>query len=91
MSCLLCESQNMAAFPAEMMIHFSGLTNLDNPGVMAFSTLIVCLDCGFSCFATPQSQLAVLAKRVPNGKASTRHENAGSVVRHDGNALRKNA
>jgi hypothetical protein len=33
MSCLSCASDHQAEFSAEMIVHPSGLTNLDNPGV----------------------------------------------------------
>jgi hypothetical protein len=45
-----------------MMIHFSGLKNIDDPGVPAFPTISVCLDCGFSRFVTGQKELARLRK-----------------------------
>ena len=47
MSCLSCGSKKQAEFPAEMLIHFRGLKNLDKPGVWVFPKLLVCLDCGF--------------------------------------------
>jgi hypothetical protein len=50
MSCLLCASDNQEEFTAEMIIHFSGLKNLDEPGIWASSKLLICLDCGFSHF-----------------------------------------
>jgi hypothetical protein len=36
---------------------------VDRPGVMAFPTLVVCLDCGFSEFAIPQAELHLLRKQ----------------------------
>ena len=62
MSCLSCGSGNQAEFSAEMIIHFSGLKNLDKPGVWAFPKLLVCLDCGSSRFTTPKTDLALLAR-----------------------------
>jgi hypothetical protein len=50
MSCQLCGSGNETELAAEMIIHFSGLRNLDKPGVWVFSKLLVCLDCGCSHF-----------------------------------------
>jgi hypothetical protein len=61
MSCMLCGSGNQTEFPAEMIIHFSGLKNLDKPGVWAFPKLLVCLDCGSSQFTVSESELALLA------------------------------
>jgi hypothetical protein len=57
MSCSLCSSLNEAEFAAEMMIHVSGLKHLDNPGVLAFPKIVVCLDCGASRFSTPEEVL----------------------------------
>jgi hypothetical protein len=33
MPCEVCASSNQAEFSAEMIIHFSGLKNVDKPGV----------------------------------------------------------
>jgi hypothetical protein len=44
-----------------MIIHFPGAMNLNKPGVWAFPKLLVCLDCGFSHFTTPETELALLA------------------------------
>ena len=54
MACPSCQSDNQAEFSAEMIIHFSGLKNLDNPGVWEFSKLLVCLDCGVSRFTVSE-------------------------------------
>ena len=62
MSCLSCASGNQAEFGGEILIHFSGLENLDKPPVWVFPKLLVCLDCGFSRFMTPESELALLAR-----------------------------
>ena len=67
MSCAVCTSVNEAEFTAEMMIHFSGMRNLDNPGVLAFPKVSVCLDCGFSRFNTPEADLGILK----NGRAAS--------------------
>jgi hypothetical protein len=61
MSCLLCGSGNQAELTAEMLIHFSGLKNLDKPGVWVFPKLLVCLDCGFSYFTVAERELASIA------------------------------
>ena len=36
MYCPSCRSSNQAEFTTEMMIHFSGLKNIDKPGVLVF-------------------------------------------------------
>jgi hypothetical protein len=62
MSCPLCVSDHLAEFPVEMIIHFTGLKNIDRQGVLLFPKLSVwCLDCGFSRFTTPETELALLA------------------------------
>jgi hypothetical protein len=71
MACLLCASGNQAEFPAEMIIHFSGLKNLDKPGVWAFPKLLACLDCGFARFTVPKSELVSLAAGTPTSEPLT--------------------
>ena len=61
MSCLLCGSGNQAELTAEMLIHFSGLKNLDKSGVWVFPKLLVCLSCGCSHFTVPERELASIA------------------------------
>jgi hypothetical protein len=61
MYCAQCESSNQAEFNTEMMIHFSGLRNIDKPGVLVVQKVLVCLDCGFSRFTTSGTELALLA------------------------------
>ena len=55
--CSSCGSSNQAEFSSEMIIHFTGRENLDNPGVWAFSKLLICLECGFSSFTAPLAEL----------------------------------
>jgi hypothetical protein len=61
MSCQLCRSSNQAELDSEMVIHFSGLKNLDKPGVWLFPKLLVCLNCGCSRFTVPEGKLASIA------------------------------
>jgi hypothetical protein len=61
MPCFSCNSCNVEAFPTEMVFHFSGLQDLDQPQIFLFPSVAVCLDCGFSCFATPEKEAALLA------------------------------
>jgi hypothetical protein len=46
--CSLCGSKNLAQFNSEVNIHFSGMANLDKPSILAFPTLVICLDCGLT-------------------------------------------
>jgi len=57
MSCMLCTSDNQAEFTAEIMIHFSGRRNINNPGILLFPKVSVCLDCGSSEFTIPEDEL----------------------------------
>jgi hypothetical protein len=58
MSCPFCGSGNQAKFTAELLIHFSGLKNLDKPAVLVFPEFLVCLNCGDSHFTVPAKELA---------------------------------
>ena len=60
MTCRSCRSVNQAEFPAELLIHFGGLKNLEKPGVLVFPKLLVCLDCGFLQSTVPAPELAYL-------------------------------
>ena len=64
MTCRSCGSANQAEFPTEMIIHFEGGGNIDNPGVWAFPKLLVCLDCGFLQSTVPAPQLASLVAGI---------------------------
>jgi hypothetical protein len=63
--CLSCKPENQAEFAAEINIHFRGLKNIDNPGVLFLSQVVVCLVCGSSRFSTPETELALLARGIP--------------------------
>jgi hypothetical protein len=51
-------------FSTEMMIHCVGVQKADNSGILIFTTVLVCLDCGFSYFTTPESELAMLREAL---------------------------
>jgi hypothetical protein len=53
---------NEAEFTTEIMIHFSGLNNIDKPGVLLFPKALVCLDCGFSRFTILGTDVALLQR-----------------------------
>jgi hypothetical protein len=61
---LLCDSGNVSDFSAEINLHFSGLKNLDKPNVVLFPQVLVCLDCGFSRFTNPETELGLLGTQT---------------------------
>ena len=63
-----CSSSNQTHFGSEIMIHFSGLQNLDKPAVWVFPKILVCLDCGFAESIIPATELRLLEQ---GGAAST--------------------
>jgi hypothetical protein len=69
MSCRLCGSGNRSEFPTEMNVHFRDVRNLGKPTVLFFPKILVCLDCGFSQFTTPETEL----KRLAEGSGHTRN------------------
>jgi len=64
MACRSCGSGNQKEFTAEIDIHFPGLRNLDKPTVLVFPKLLVCLDCGFTQFTLPETELRYLAQGI---------------------------
>ena len=86
MGCLRCASANQPKFPAEMIIHFTGFKNVDKPGGWAFPSLLVCLDCGFSRFAVPETELRLLAAGAPTRDDITARENVDDGALRSGNA-----
>ena len=51
-----------STFNGEIAIHFPGLEGLDKPIVWVFPKLLVCLNCGFTEFAIPETELRQLAQ-----------------------------
>ena len=62
MSCKLCQSENQRNLNGEIAIHFTGLKGRDKSIVWVFPQLLVCLDCGFTEFAIPETELRRLAE-----------------------------
>ena len=60
MRCHACASDNLRDFSAEIHIHFPYRKNLDRPGVFLFPKVLVCLNCGFSSFTVPETELRLL-------------------------------
>jgi len=71
---MLCASRNQTELAAEMNVHLPGLQKLDETGIFVFPKLLVCMDCGFSRFTMPASELALLARGAPTAGAPTRRE-----------------
>jgi hypothetical protein len=57
MLCRSCASENQTELGAEINIHFPGRKGLDKPAVMVFPKVVVCLDCGFTQFMLPRTEL----------------------------------
>jgi hypothetical protein len=75
MRCTSCASGHHVEFTAEVNIHFRGLQNLDRPGVLVFPNVVVCLDCGFSRFTIPKTELAwAVAAAQTNGRSIRKGE-----------------
>lgn len=64
MPCKSCGSDNQNEFDAEINIHFPGLTGMNLPAMLVFPRVVVCLNCGFSEFTVPESELHPLSKRA---------------------------
>jgi hypothetical protein len=71
MACPICASANQVEYSVEMMVHRTGLENLDNASVLVLQKALVCMDCGFSQFTVPKSELASLASDPPNNERRT--------------------
>lgn len=65
MTCKSCSSENQRNFSSEIIVHFSGLKNLDTPPVFVFPKLLVCLDCGFTEFVIPEGEVCLLGQAAP--------------------------
>jgi hypothetical protein len=60
MRCAVCMSANLVEFPTEMAMHFPSGKNLVKPPVLIFPKVLLCLDCGFSEFTVPKTELRLL-------------------------------
>jgi hypothetical protein len=58
-ACRLCASEKQSSFPTEIAIHLPGLGALH---VFLFPQVVVCMDCGFTEFSIPETELPRLAK-----------------------------
>jgi hypothetical protein len=78
MYCLSCGSTKQAELTAEMMIHFRG--HRDNPGVLLFPEIRVCLGCGLSSLTVPEAELASITRVTLENKSYPLKESAGDVA-----------
>lgn len=60
--CGSCHSANQTAFNSEIAIHFPGRKGLDKALMWVFPILQICLDCGVTEFAIPETELRRLAE-----------------------------
>jgi hypothetical protein len=54
-----------------MIIHLASLKNVNNPGVLLFPKLLICLDCGFWGYKVPASELPLLERGSSKSECST--------------------
>jgi hypothetical protein len=71
MSCKSCHSESQSSFSGEIALHFPGLKGLNKPIVWVFPKLLVCLDCGFTEFAIPETELCVLRDGIGPSEAAS--------------------
>jgi hypothetical protein len=64
MSCSSCASTNQTQFVAEVNLHVSSPGNLNQPAVLVFPKVLVCLDCGVAQFTLPESELGQLRRDI---------------------------
>ncbi len=80
MICPNCSSDTLEEFSTEMMIHCVGVQKLDNSGILIFTKILVCLECGFSHFTTPENELALLANCYPKKTVSSEKGSQASAA-----------
>ncbi len=59
------------------MIHFSGRRHLENPGVLIFPRISVCLDCGSTLFTIPETELRLV--REGNAPCTAAQDEAARI------------
>jgi predicted nucleic-acid-binding Zn-ribbon protein len=62
MACKKCSSENQSTLNGEVAVHFPGLKGLDKPIVWVYPKLLVCMNCGFTEFAVPETELRWLGE-----------------------------
>jgi hypothetical protein len=79
MSCFVCRSANQSEFPTKMVVHFQGQRNLKKVGVWLFPKVLVCLNCGYSRFTVPETELPFLTKSAEANRTATQSQSGGNV------------
>ena len=69
--CRSCQSANQSTFNGEIAIHYPGLEGLDKPIVWVFPKVLACLNCGFTEFAIPETELCVLRDGIGQSAAAS--------------------
>jgi hypothetical protein len=62
MSCRSCGSETQTEFASEISVHVLGLENVNEPTVMVFPRLLVCMNCGFTELTLAERELGLLGK-----------------------------
>src|SRR4029077_12496376 len=62
MVCRLCQAENETEVGAEINIHFPAQMGLDEPPLLVFPKLVVCLCCGFTNFTLEATELRQVAE-----------------------------
>ncbi len=79
--CRWCSSSIQVEFSSEIMVHFSSRKHLDNPGVLTFPSMLVCLDCGSTQLTIPEADLALLrAGSAPLARAPYKMAHIGNAA-----------
>jgi hypothetical protein len=55
--CKSCASPNLKELGSEICVHSPGLEGLNKAPFLIFPRLVVCLECGFTEFVFPETQL----------------------------------
>ena len=62
MACRSCGSKNQSEFASEITVHILGLENVAKSTVMVYPRLLTCIDCCFTEFKMPETELRLLTK-----------------------------
>ena len=64
----VCNSEKQSRFSAEIAVHLPGLSA---PHIFSFPKVVVCLDCGFTEFSIPETELCVLRDGIGSSAAAS--------------------